>query len=611
MIVLKGHSASSGIAIGRACWIVDDPVDLPHRRIARKDTAVELARLGRAHQSAIRELKELELSVSRKQPSGLKEIFAVHRLMLDDPDIRGRIEDRIRKRLMCAEWAVEDSYEEVAAVFSKMKNRHLAARRDDVKDVSRFLLDLLLETDGADPARRAHLPHRTSLLGPGASLADLPDQPFIAVAHEISPAQTAALISSKVVGMVTRVGGRTAHAAIIARDMGIPLIFGIPAKAINRIVVGETLIIDGSAGHVWVSPTPALSRRYHSRLTAYKKIQRSHLKEASLPARTSDGVDIHLRANIEMAHEVMILKKYGAEGIGLFRTEYLYLRRLIPSEDELFQVYRRVARSAFPSPLVVRTMDLGGDKFLSPLEFPPDLNPMLGMRAIRLCLAQPKLLMAQLRAALRANVSGNIRLCLPMISGVEEIEQVRDYVNRAQRELSRERRVFRPLPLGIMVEVPSVAVCLERYLIHADFFSIGTNDLIQYTLAVSRTLDQLSYLYQPLHPSILRLLWHVVMVCVDSGKDVSICGEEASNPLIIPFFLGVGLREFSMAPPSILDIKKLISGLTVPECRQISHDMLGFATAREVESYIRSEVFPKLKLIIPDHYSFVSVESEL
>jgi len=487
---------------------------------------------------------------------------------------------------MCAEWAVEDSYEEVAAVFSKMKNRHLAARRDDVKDVSRFLLDLLLETDGADPARRANLPDRPSLLSPGASLANLPDQPFIAVAHEISPAQTAALISSKVVGMVTRVGGRTAHAAIIARDMGIPLIFGIPAKAINRIVVGETLIIDGSAGHVWVSPTPALSRRYHSRLTAYKKIQRSHLKEASLPGRTADGVDIHLRANIEMAHEVMILKKYGAEGIGLFRTEYLYLRRRIPSEDELFQVYRRVARSVFPGPLVVRTMDLGGDKFLSPLEFPPDLNPMLGMRAIRLCLAQPKLLMAQLRAALRANASGNIRLCLPMISGVEEIEQVRDYLNRAQRELSRERQVFRPLPLGIMVEVPSVAVCLERYLIHADFFSIGTNDLIQYTLAVDRTDERVSDRYEPLHPAVLRLIRQVRRGAVRRGIPVAVCGEMASDPVLLPLLVGCGLTEFSMTPGALPMARRVVEETNAAEMARIAARVLALGTVDEIEQYL-------------------------
>lgn len=594
--VFLGHSASPGLAMGRAFWMVDRMPDPSRRKISRGEVADEVKRLEAAYRAAREELRGLERTLSAKPNNGITEIFSAHRLMLEDPVVRSRIEESIRQDFLGAEWAVEKAYDGMIRIFARMKNRHLATRMEDVKDIMRFLLD--------------HLSGRERL-GLNGGARKWPSTPFVAVAHEISPAQTAALLHSKVVGMVTRLGGRTSHAAIIAREIGIPLVFGLPAKYLNRIKPMDILLVDGSAAAVSVNPAAAASLAFRNRISAVQKMQRVHLKAVGLPTRTADGEEIHLRANIDMANEGPLVKKYGACGIGLFRTEYLYLRESVPDEEALYEAYRQVARAVAPGPLVLRTMDLGGDKFLSPIEFPADMNPMLGMRAIRLCLAQPKLLLPQLKAALRANRIGNIRLCLPMISAVEEIQQVRKYLDQAVRDLTRRRVPFRPAPLGIMVEVPSVAVRIDRFLPHADFFSIGTNDLVQYTLAVSRTIEQVAYLYRPLHPSVLSLLSNVVTTCVDAGKDVALCGEEANNPLIVPFLLGIGLRDLSMAPPAILDIKKLISGLDIPRCRNIARDMLEFATTREVEGYIRSEVYPVLKAIIPQHYSYISLESEL
>lgn len=596
-MVLRGHSASPGLAMGRAFWVIDAPPAMPHRQIPRREVSKELKRLAAAYRTARLEILDLETIVTLKQQAGLKEIFAVHRLMLEDPIIRKRIDDGVRKDLIGAEWAVEKAFDDVIRGFSKMKNPHLAARLDDVKDVMRFLLDHLSGN-----------PRAARLAGPAQKL---PDIPFVAVAHEISPARTAALLHSKIAAMVTRLGGRTSHAAIIAREMGIPLVFGLPARNLNGIKTADVLLVDGTAAAVVVNPAAAAVRRFQNRLAAIQKIRQSHLKGAALPSRTSDGVDVHLNANIDVEDELPMVKKYGACGVGLFRTEYLYLRTPVPDEEALYRAYRHVAKAVAPGPLVVRTMDLGGDKFLSPIEFPADMNPMLGMRAIRLCLAQPKLLIPQIKAALRANRAGNLRLCLPMVSAVEEIIEVRKHLDAATRDLERRRVPFRGMPLGIMVEVPSVAVRIDRFIPHADFFSIGTNDLVQYTLAVSRTQEQVAYLYRPLHPSILWLLSRVVQFCSEAGKPVSLCGEEANNPLIVPFLLGIGLRDLSMAPPAILDIKKLISGLDIPKCRRIADDMLEFSTTLEVERYIRSEVYPILKSIIPQHYSYISLESEL
>lgn len=598
MIVLRGHSASPGLASGVAFWVGQDLCAVPMRKISRADIPSELARLRAASKNAAEGLRELSAKISSRQTAQFKDIFAAYGLILHDPAILSRIEERVRRERICVDWAVEDIFNEVAGFFARMKNKHLAARREDVEDVKRFLLDHLDEN--AEQRRKKN-----------SMTKKFPATPFIAVAHELSAARAATLLCSKIVGMVTRLGGRTSHTAIIAREIGIPHVFGLPAKSLNSIRTNAALLIDGAAGRVIVNPGAAAARGFQKRLKAFQQIQRRHLKTSHEPTRTRDGIEIHLRANIEVDQDVILAKKYGSSGVGLFRTEYLYLGDTLPNEQALLDAYRRAARGVMPHPLVVRTMDLGGDKFLSPIEFPPDLNPMLGMRAIRLCLARPKLLMPQLKAACRANVLGNLKLCLPLVSAVEEILEVKKHLRRAVEDLARQKIPFRVPPLGIMVEVPSVAVRIDRFVAHADFFSIGTNDLVQYTLAVSRTQEQLAHLYRPFNPSILWLLARIVKICNEARKPVSLCGEEAHNPLLMPFLLGIGLRDFSMAPPALPDIKKLAAGLDIPRCYSITREMLELGTTQEVERYIRTEVYPMLKTIIPQHYSYISIESEL
>lgn len=595
-ILIRGNSASPGLGTAVAFWIEDVVSSSYRRKLSPRQVPYERARFHKAVDDAIAELKVLEKKITGGQPAGVKDIFAVHRMMLADPDIQSRIENLIRTRRICSEWAVEETYENIARVFSQMKNRHLATRREDVKDAMRFMLDHL--AGSASPAKTSNGRLR------------LPTRPFIAVSRELSPAQTAGFVSSRIVGMVTHMGGRSSHAAIIAREIGIPLVFGLSLKHLARIKSGDRLCIDGGAGTVRVNPPVSFLSRFKRRVAEIHVLHREHLRTASQPPRTLDGVDVSIQANVDTADEISGVKSYGACGVGLFRTEYLYLSDRLPGEEYLYREYRRVVRSMAPRPVVVRTMDLGGDKFLSPIEFPSDLNPMLGMRAIRLCLAQPKLLMPQLRAALRASVSGNLKLCLPMISTVEEIIEVRKHIHAAARELSRRRIPYRMPPLGIMVEVPAVAVRIDRYIDHADFFSIGTNDLIQYTLAVSRTQQQVAHLYRPLNPSILWLLWRVVRVCTEAGKDVSLCGEEANNPLMTPFLLGIGLRGLSMAPPAIPYIKKLVCGLDVPQCREFATDMLNFAATHDVEQYIQSRVRPVVRAVIPKYFRYVSIQGD-
>ncbi|MBI4179644.1 phosphoenolpyruvate--protein phosphotransferase [bacterium] len=595
--ILRGHSASPGLAAGIAFWVVENSHATPRRRISRAEVSSEMGRLRAAARSASEELNALSGKLSSRQTAGFRDIFSAYTLILHDPAVLSRIEERIRRDRICADWAAEDIYNNVAAAFSRMKNRHLAARREDVEDVKRFLLDHL-----SPESRR----------GPGSGVAQgLPRSPFIAVAHELTPAQTAALLPSRVVGMVTRLGGRTSHVAIMAREIGIPHVFGLKAEQLGMIRNEDRLLVDGAAGKLFVNPAAGYARKFERRVTAVKRMQKEERKDDSLPVRTRDGAEISLRANIETDQDVHLSKSFGACGVGLFRTEYLYLRDTFPDEEALYRAYRGAARQAAPHPLHLRTMDLGGDKFLSAIEFPPDLNPMLGMRAIRLCLARPKLLLPQLRAACRANTLGNVRLCLPLVTAVEEVLEVRKHLDRAARNLAQRKIPHRVPPLGIMVEVPSVAIRIDRFLPHADFFSIGTNDLVQYTLAVSRTQESLAHLYQPFNPSILWLLARVAKFCSDARKPVSLCGEEAHNPLYIPFLLGIGIHDLSMAPPALPDIKKLIRGLDLPRCYAISRTMLELPTTFDVERYIRTEVYPMVKTIIPKHYSYIPLESEL
>jgi phosphotransferase system enzyme I (PtsI) len=417
------------------------------------------------------------------------------------------------------------------------------------------------------------------------------------VAHDLSPADTIQLNLQRVIGFVTDVGGKTSHTAIVSRSLEIPAVVGLE-DITTYVVGGEQIIIDGTEGMVIVDPSPATIKAYQLKQQHYRYLERELLKYAPLTAETQDGYYLTLQANIELIEEIPAVIQYGAAGIGLYRTEFLYLnRKTLPDEEEHFQVYKQLVQQIAPYPVTIRTLDLGGDKFASHIELAEEMNPAMGLRAIRFCLMEQDIFKAQLRGILRASTYGKVKILLPMISGVEELRQVKVILEDVQEELKAKRVAFDPeIPLGVMIEIPSAAITADILACEADFFSIGTNDLIQYSLAIDRVNEHVSYLYEPLHPAILRNIKRVVDVAHEESIEVGICGEMAADPLYTLIFLGLGLDELSMHPLAIPRVKKVVRRSTRTEGEDLLKEVMQFSTAKETEHFIRkkmSERFPE------------------
>ena len=418
----------------------------------------------------------------------------------------------------------------------------------------------------------------------------------IIVAHDLSPSDTAAMHKKSVAAFVTDVGGKTSHTAIMAKSLEIPAVVGVE-NATNTINSGDTLIVDGALGIVIVNPDQKILDLYHIEEEKLKGVTRRFLSAKDLPAVTLDGVKVEINANIEFPDEVPAVKLHGGEGIGLYRTEFFYMNRKdSPTEEEHYLAYKYVAEEMSPYPVIIRTLDLGGDKFLSQFAIPHEMQPFLGWRAIRFCLARPEIFKLQLRAILRASVHGNLRLMYPMISSVDELRQANKILKETKDELRSKGVPFEDdIQVGVMIEVPSAALTADILAKEADFFSIGSNDLIQYSLAVDRANEKVAYLYEPAHPAVLRLIKNVIDSAHQGDINVGMCGEMAGEPSLALILLGLGLDEFSMPPQVIPELKYLVCSITLSQAKEIAEEALKLSTGEEVEVYAQAKLKEILK----------------
>lgn len=571
MNLLPGVPAAPGIAIGTAFVVGSGESQIRKLHLAEGQLDKEVARLDGAVQETRQEIEVVKQRVGREVGVREAEIFNAYLHILQDPLLIQASVELIRSERVNAEYAVHQLAENLIQQFQRAEDEYLRERVVDVKDVAARLLKNL--TGGEAKVMLAEL-----------------DQDMIVVAKDLTPSQTASMRRERVVGFATDVGGKTSHVAIMARTLEIPAVVGL--KTITSVVQnGDTLIVEGSSGQVLINPDPALVAKYRQAQQRYQQAARKLSKLKGVTAVTRDGYRLNVAANIELPEDVRQARKYGAEGIGLFRTEFLYLnRRDLPDEEEQFEAYRLVARQSLPYATVVRTLDLGGDKFLSRLGTSSELNPFLGLRAIRLCLAHVDVFKVQLRAILRASHFGKIKLMFPLISSVEEFREARAVLRQAQAELAEANLPFdKNMEIGMMIELPSAALLADVLAKEADFFSIGSNDLIQYTLAVDRVNERVAYLYNPLQPAILRLIKQVIEAAHQQRIWVGLCGEMAADPMLTPLLVGMGLDEFSMGPAFIPQVKKTIREIYFSQSRDLAAKVLACGTSDEVEEILRTE----------------------
>jgi phosphotransferase system enzyme I (PtsI) len=477
----------------------------------------------------------------------------------------------IESQFINAEAALKSTLQKFKDFFATIEDEYLRERSSDVETVVERVL--------------------RCMVGKSQESVNEVEGKAIIVAHDLSPADVLQIDKNKVIGFVTDLGGKTSHSAILSRALEIPAVVGLE-RVTAEIADGDILIIDGAAGVVVINPDKATFRDYLLRKQHYEYLGRELLKLRDLPAETTDGLRIKLKGNVELPEEISSLKRHGGEGIGLYRTEMLFLNRhTLPDEDEQFAAYAAVVREMAPHPVTIRTLDVGGDKFVSGLNLEDELNPALGLRAIRLSLRQPEIFKPQLRAILRASALGKVRMFFPMVSGVAEIRAVKALLSEVKEELRTTGIPFdEQIEIGIMIEIPSAVIIADLLAREVDFFSIGTNDLIQYSLAIDRTNEHLSHLYEPLHPAVLRSLKMVVDAAHAVGIDACICGEMAGEPLYLPILLGLGFDELSMNAVSILRVKKILRRFSREEAEKLVSMALSFSTAQEVESFLQGEI---------------------
>lgn len=571
MISLKGIPAAPGVAIGKAYRFDHEEPLVPRRPITAKQVPEEEQRFRRALALTRRQLEQLQERVSREIGSTQAEIFQAHLLVLEDEVFVDRVISAMRREKVGAEFLLMEVVKQYIQALAKLDDEYMRERASDVRDVGRRLLRNLL---GIEHATLRQLP-----------------EPVIVVAHDLSPSDTASMHRGHVLGFVTDIGGRTSHTAIMAKSLEIPAVVGLET-VMAQIATGDTVIVDGYHGAVMVTPDAQTIKRYQRARVRLREQHRGLSKLRDLPAETLDGRRIVLAANIELADEVASVVAHGADGIGLYRTEFFYMNRPdLPSEEEHYLAFRRVIESVGDHSVVIRTLDLGGDKFLSQLEVPREMNPYLGWRAIRFCLARPDIFKAQLRAALRASVHGQVKIMYPMISGLEELQQANQCVEEVKQQLRRKRIPFdEQVEIGAMIEVPSAALACDLLAREVRFFSIGTNDLIQYTLAVDRANEKIAYLYEPTHPAILRLLKQIIETGHQAGIWVGLCGEMAGEPTFALLLLGLGVDELSVPPVLVPEVKRLIRSVTYAQAKTAAERALQLPTGHDVERFLREQV---------------------
>ncbi|WP_027723947.1 phosphoenolpyruvate--protein phosphotransferase [Tuberibacillus calidus] len=564
-----GIAASSGIAIGKAFKLENPSFEVEKKSI--QDALEETKRFHKAVDQSKSELTEIKNKAEKELGADKAAIFEAHLLVLSDPELIGTVERRIEEEQVNAEFALDAVANDFITIFENMDNEYMKERAADIRDVTKRVMSHLLGLTFQSPAAI--------------------NEEVIIVADDLTPSDTAQLNRQFVLGFATNIGGRTSHSAIMSRSMEIPAVVG--TKTITSAVDnGTPLIVDGLDGVVIVNPT-------EEEKAAYQKKQKQFLEQKALwaklvhePTVTADGVHVELGANIGNPNDLEGVVNNGAEAIGLYRTEFLYMGRdRLPSEDEQFEAYKKVLETMGEKPVVIRTLDIGGDKKLPYLELPEELNPFLGVRAIRLCLERQDIFRTQLRALCRASVYGQLKIMFPMVATLEELREAKAIFNEEKEKLIQEGvPVSDAIEVGMMVEIPSTAVIADRFAKEVDFFSIGTNDLIQYTLAADRMNEKVSYLYQPYHPAVLRLVHNVIQAAHKEGKWAGMCGEMAGDETAIPILLAMGLDEFSMSATSILPARSLLKKLSKAEVEKHVDAVLNLDTAEDVAQYVQTHL---------------------
>jgi phosphotransferase system enzyme I (PtsI) len=576
---LQGIPASPGIVIGRA-WVLSDRGEIKGRfrlLFTEEEQAHEVARFQTAMDQAHEDLTRLHQEIAAEFPEHAH-LLELHLLILKDQMLNDETLRLIREERLNAEWALDQSFEKVKELFRRIADPYIKGRLADVESVYRRLMGNLT---GKESLRSF----------------DSPD-PVIIVARDLSPAETTQMTDSKVVGFVTERGGRTSHTAIMAQALEIPAVVGLD-NATGEINPGDDIIVDGLAGRIILNPDGEVLERYLRRQLEFDAFKAEVAQFCTFPAYTLDDHATRILANIELPEEVQLALRSGADGVGLYRTEFLYLRqRHLPTEEELYADYKKVVEAMAPRQVTIRTLDVGGDKFLSTLEYPQEMNPALGLRAIRFCLKEQEIFRIQLKAILRASAHGTVRVMFPLISSIQEIREARRLLTEVQEELKAQGQDFDPqLPVGAMIEVPAAVTLADILAWEADFFSIGTNDLIQYALAIDRGNKQVAGLYQPLHPAVLRMIRQVVDAGRSGGIPVAVCGEMAGDPLYLPILLGLGVDELSMNHMSIPMVKKVIRLINFKDAKQMAKQVLEMVTVEEVNEFAAQEMnrrFPEI-----------------
>lgn len=569
MEIKKGIAVSPGVSIGKCLIIDSEDYRIPRRQIDASQRMTEVQRVRNAFRDASQELVELEEAQEETGTGRIKDIFAVHLRFLRDRSLRRQVTDLVQSEAVTAEYAVSTVLRDIAAQFSHASDTYISERATDIHDIERRLLRQLLG-------------HKREDIGTLR-------QEVIVVARELSPTQTAGFDRDFVKGLASDAGGRTSHAAIVARSLGIPAVVAL--EDLTEIVHGgDTVIIDGNRGLVIVNPSQETIQQYEAYSREFIALEHKLDAIREKPAVTRDGVRITLLGNIEFPDEAEIVVEKGGEGIGLYRTEFLYLNRPTePSEAEHYAAYAQTIRTVGDRPVVIRTVDLGADKHTQQKRFAPEPNPFLGLRSIRYCLQNLTMFKTQLRAILRASVLGDVKVMFPLISNIQELMQAKMILHDVMEDLDEESIPYkRDIKVGIMVETPSAALMASTLARESDFFSIGTNDLTQYTLAVDRGNELVSTLYSSADPAVLRLVRTVIQDAYKAQIDLSVCGEIASEPEYIMILLGLGVRTLSLSAPPIPEVKQIIRSVTLEDCNILTRKVLGMNSERQIVSFLRN-----------------------
>ena len=564
---MKGTSASAGIGIGKAAIVEETELVIKKETIS--DAAAEKERFHAALNQAMEETDALAKDLATRVGEKEAEILNGHLMLLSDPMLTGEIENTIAGENACSEYAIENVCNMYADMFASMGDELMQQRATDMRDIKTRMQKILLGVSSVD-------------------IASLPTGSII-VAKDLTPSMTAGINPDNVCGIVTELGGKTSHSAILARALEIPAVVAVEGF-LKNVKDGDTVVLDGSEGIVFVNPEETVTAEYETKRTAYLKEKKELDQYIGKPTVTKDGVTIELVANIGKPEDVDKVLQYDAEGIGLFRTEFLFMdRNSMPTEDEQFEAYQKVAIAMNGKPVIIRTLDIGGDKEIPYMGLKKDENPFLGYRAIRFCLDRREdVYRPQLRALLRASAFGNIKIMVPMVTCLEEFREAKAMIEEVKAELDLKGIAYkRDIQVGIMVETAAASLMADAFAKEVDFFSIGTNDLTQYTMSVDRGNDKVSYLYSPLNPAVLRSIRHIIQCGRKEGIMVGMCGEAASDPLMIPLLLAFGLNEFSMSASAVLNARKLITGYSIAELQSIADQAMSFVTAGEVEAYMR------------------------